>query len=381
MTDEARSSTKRFRIISIVLTLSFLAILIFITITLLSGEGFNFDWLINIFTETQETELADEMFFNIGRARVFADLGNSIAAAGTLGIQVLDYAGSETLREPTTFGTPAINAQNGRAIAFDIGGMEARVFDKDSVLASVTKSGPIVSASINYNGWFTIDAQEGGGYRGITSVYDNNGNVVFRVSLSSGYILSSVLSDDNNTLAILNLTDYGSRVTVYHGLDKEKSDGEYNVLDSLILDIEFLDSGDLLAITAESIMLIDPINILGWEIFNLDAMRIGGYSISENFIALHLLDFGIGHRGKLIMLDTFGNLYGEVEIDRELISMSLMDDKLAVMLSDGLVLLDRSLNLLPLTDESPSASGVNQILSISNDSTMIAGDRFALIVK
>ena len=128
-------------------------------------------------------------------------------------------------------------------------------------------------------------------------------------------------------------------------------------------------------------VLIDPLNATGWEIFNFDGMSLGGYEIRDGYIVLHLLDFGIGHRGKLIILDTYGNLYGEIKIERELISMSLMEDKLFVMLSDGLIMFDKSLNLLPSPPDSPSAVGVSRILALSNNTTLIAGDRFAIVVK
>ena len=373
-------SANKFIIIRILISLTFLAISIYIAITLISGRGFNFDWFTDLLYPNERGVIVDEMNFNIGRSKVFADLNNAIAAAGSLGIQVINFEGSETLRESFSMNSPAISYSNGFAIAFDIGGTEARVFNSNEVFASISTNGPIVSASINPNRWFTINAQEGEGYRGTTTVYNDIGIPVYRVSLASGYILTSALSYDNNSLAILNLTEYGSRITFYHDLNKEHDDGALDFPDCLVLDISFLPNGDLLTITSESIIIIDPFVYSRWEIINFADLRIGGYAISDDYIALHLLDFGIGHKGKLIIIDHFGNLYGEIAIDRELISMSLTNDYLSVMLGDGLVLLDRSLTILPSIDESPSAAGVSQVLSLDIGATLIAGDRFAVIL-
>ena len=380
MTDEERSSKKSFTIIRIVITLVFLAILAFIAFTFISGRGFNFDWFTNLLFPNEHREVADELFFNVGRGRVFADLETSVAAAGSLGVQVLTYGGTEIFRESFTMNSPAISYINGHAIVFDIGGKEVRVINDRGIIASITKNGQIVSASINQNGWFTVDSQEGEGYRGTTSVYDNEGRLVYRVNLSSGYILSSAISHDNNNLAVLNLTDYESKITFYNGLDKDYDDGSFKLSTGLILDIRFLESGDLLAVTTDALIFIDPLVGSGWEVFSIDSMRLGGYIIGSDFIVLHLLDFGIGHRGKLILIDHFGNLYGEILTDRELISMSLLKDSLAVMFSDGLILLDRSLNPLPLSYDSLSASGVSQILALEGGATLVAGDRFAIII-
>ena len=381
MTGEERSSKKKFAIIRVVITLVFLAILSYIAFTFISGRGFNFDWITGLIFPNEQVEVADELSFNVGRGRVFADLDDSVAAAGSLGIQVINLDGTEVLRESFTMNSPAIISRNGRAVAFDIGGTEARIFDNNEIITSVTANGPIISASINPEGWFTIDSQEGEGYRGTTSVYNENGSLIYRVSLSSGYILSSAISFDNMSLAILNLTDFGSRITFYHGLDKESDDGSFEYDDDLILDIRFLDSGDLLAITTESIMLIDQHELFRNTIFNFSDMRIGGYAISDDFIALQLLDFGIGHRGKLVLIDIEGNISGERITDRELVSMSLRDDILSVMLGDGLILLNRNLNIISLSGDIPSAAGVSHILALRDGLTLIAGDRFAIIVK
>ena len=381
MADEERSSKKRHGLIRILISLAFLGILTFISFTLISGRGFNFDRLTGFIFPAEQREAADELFFNIGRSRVFADLNGAIAAAGSLGVQVLDYAGSETLRESVPMNSPTIRFQNERAIAFDIGGTEARVFNRNEIIASITKNGSIVSASINHDGWFTVDLQPGGGYKGNTYVYNNDGRGVYRVFMSTGYILSSVLSYDSNSLAILNLTDYGSRVTFYHGFDKEEDDGHFELPGVLIIEIMFLESGDLLAVTTESLMLIDPHSLSGWEVYSFSGLRIGGYAVSNDYIALNLLDFGIGHRGKLIVIDLFGNLFGEVITTRELISMSFVSGYLTVMLSDGLIRLDRSLTPLPSYQNSPSAAGVSKILALDDGATLVAGDRFAIIVR
>jgi hypothetical protein len=381
VSEEVQPKKRRFTIVRIVITLAFLALLSYIALALISGRGLDFGWLTDFLFSGDEREVVEELHFNIGRNRVFADLDNAVAAAGTLGVQVLDFSGVELFRDSVSMGNPAINSQNGYAIAFDIGGVEARIFNANGRIASIATEGQIISASINQNGWFTINSQIGEGFRGSTSVFNNNGVLVYRVSMASGYILSSAISPDNSSLAILNLTDYGSRVTFYHGLHREYEDGAFDLPDSLIFDIQFLPSGDLLAVTTQSLVLIDPHGVSGWEIFSFADLRMGGYIIGDEFIALYLLDFGIGHRGDLVLVDHFGNLFGELTVERELISMSFYNDNLSVMLSNGLFVLDRNLNIIALSDEAPSAAGVSRIIALDSGKTLVAGDRFAVLVS
>ena len=381
MPEEERPAKSKFRIIRIVATLAIFALLIYIAFALISGRGLNLERISDFLFPAEQVEPVDELHFNIGRGRVFTALDSSIVAAGSLGIQVIDYGGTELLRESFPMGTPAVRSQNEYAIAFDIGGTEARVFNAAGIISSITKDGPIVSASINDSGWFTINSREGEGFRGNATVYNSLGNRVVRVSLSTGYILSSILSADNEILAVLNLTDYGSRITFYHGLNRPYPDGTFDLPDVLIIDIQFLASGDILAVTTDSLILVDPHEFSGWEIYNFSDMRLGGYAVSDNFIALHLLDFGIGHRGNLILIDHFGNPYGNLQTDRELISMSLFEDSLHAMLGDGLVVLDRGFNIRLPDEESPSAAGVSRIIALNNEATLVAGERFAIIIN
>jgi hypothetical protein len=393
--DKPRKNKRKY--ISVTFSLAILVLIAYIVISFISGQGFGFGCITDMFTSTDPVEIGDEFFFNIGRRSVFADLDNAVAAVGTQGIQVHSYDGTEAHRTTLSMQNPAISAQNGRAIAFDIGGVEARIFNSYEMLSSistsvpivhrtdsgeaVSASGPIVSAYINQNGWFTITTQGSEGYRGLTDVYNSDGNLIFGVRISSGYILSAILSPDNKSLAVLNLTEDGSRITFYHGLNSGTPDGVYEIHNKLIIEIEYLSDGNLLAVTTDGIISINPISMTGWEFFSFSGSRLGGYEISDNFIALHLLDFGIGHRGRLLIIDLFGNLFGEIITERELVSMSFLSNFLTVMLSDGLSFYDRGLTPIPLLTQSPSAVGVSRVLALDDGIALVAGDRFAIVVR
>jgi len=380
MSGEEKPKKKWRRFIGIAFSLILFAIFAYIALALIAGNRPDFSWFTGLFSSGEPVQMADEYNFDVGREKVIADLGGPLAAAGTLGLQVLDINGAETLREPLRVSNPAINAVNGRAIAFDIGGAAVRVFNETQVLTSLEADGEVVSASINRNGWFCVSTQEGSVLRGVATVYNNRGTAVYRVTLASGYVLSAVLSQDNKSLAVLNLTDNGSRITFYHGLNKQEPDNSFELTGGLILDIKFLSSGDLIAISADSLFVIDK-NGKSSLMYDYYEKRLGAFSVYDGFIALHLLDHGVGYGGSLIILDEKGTQQGTLPTTREIISMSLGRGCLAVLRNNGLTLYDMSLEELALSGENDSTAGTSRVLALGSGAALAVGEYSAVIVR
>jgi len=380
MSGEKKPKKRLRRLVGIAFSMASLAVLTYIAITLISGRSLDVSWFTGLFSPRAAVEAAGEFNFDVGRDRVFADLGDAVAAAGTLGIQVLDLGGNETLREAFRMSRPALGEENGRAIAFDIGGTAVRVFNGKQIVASAEAGGAIVSASINRNGWFCVSAQEGGGARGVTTVYDDRGNAVYRVNLASGYALSAALSHDNRNLAVLNLTDTGSRITIYQGLNKQDSDSSFNLQGGLILDMRYLPNGNLLAFTTDSLVAIDKsgASSIFYEFFG---KRLGGYAYDNGTVALHIYDYGVGFGGRLVTLNEKGLLVGELATDRELVSMSLGNGTLAVLRSDGLMFYDTQFQEFPPRGDSAPTAGANSVLSLRGGAALVTGENSAIAIR
>ena len=377
MTGDIKPKKKIRKLLGIVGSLLSLAVLTYIAITLISGRDLNLSWVTDIFFEHEPVEMAEEYHFDVGRSRVFADLDGSLAAAGTLGVQVLDIGGDELVRDPFRMSNPAINATGDKAIAFDIGGTAVRVFDKARVDVSIETSEAIVSASINRNGWFCVNTLGNGGLKGIATVYSSKGNPTYKVSLSSGYILSAALSPDNSSLAILSLTDSSSRITFYHGLDKETADSEYDLPGGLILDIWYPPDGDLVAISTESLISVSRDGVSS-ELSSFSGKKLGAYTFVDNLYTLYLLDYGVGYRGQLMVLSADGSKVSELATDREIISMSSSGGDLAVLRKDGFSFFSAELEERATSVERISISGATQILALGNGAALATGDHLAV---
>jgi len=378
MTGDDNPKKKKRRLIRIVGSLLSLAVLAYIAIALIEGREIGLSRLSGLFSSRDPAGMADEYHFDVGRHRVFADLGGPIASAGSLGIQVLDVGGGETLRDPFRMSYPAIGSANGLAIAFDIGGTAVRVFGETKVTATLATDSAIISASINRNGWFCVCTQGTAGYKGVATVYNDKGKAVYSVSLSSGYVLSAALSPDNKSLAVLNLTDDGSRITFYHGLNSETADSAFDLPGVLMLDIHYPPDGDLVAVSTESLLAVDRRGN-SRELYAFSGGRLSAYVLDGDFYALHLLDYGVGHSGRLVTLGADGTPLGGLHTERELISMSSAGGHLAVLRSDSVSLFDAGLEEVPLTGDRVSMVGANRILALGGTAALVAGDHRAVV--
>jgi hypothetical protein len=199
------------------------------------------------------------------------------------------------------------------------------------------------------------------------------------VNLTSGYVLSAALSPDNKSLAILNLTDSGSRISFYN-LNSENLDRAIDLPGGLILDIRHLSNGEILAVSTDSLLIAGK-NGDFRELYGFGGRRLGGYLIDGDVKVLYLFDFSVGNRGRLITLGEDGKLLGELEIEKEIISMSLSGGSLALLRSDGLSVCNTALEELLTPEGSASAAGATEILALDGDRILAGGDHSATIIR
>jgi hypothetical protein len=262
---------------------------------------------------------------------------------------------------------------------FDIGGTSVRVFDNSQILAAFDTEDRLISASLNRNGWFCVCEQDSGGYRGSVLVYNEEGRNVYKASIASGYVVSAELSRDNRYLAILTVSEDGGRV-IFYNLSGEEAIGTYRLPDALILDIRFTQRGDLLAVTPQELLLIDRDGV-GGEVYGFDGARLGGYALDGGFIALHLLDYGVGYRGRLVTLTTEGKPLREYDSDKEIVAMSSGAGGLAVLRSDGPAIYGAGSNEVPLYGQSAATTGLTGIVALSDGTVLAAGENSAMIFR
>lgn len=377
--------------LSLIVLLAVLLVLAIIALSLIPGRQSGVSILKGMFSRNAPKVTVNELNFDIGRNRVFAysQANGAVAAAGTLGFQVLGPDGRETLRDSYRTTAPALTENNGLFIAFDIGGKSIRIFNNSEILYSFEAEGTVVSASINKSGWFCVVTQEQlGGSRGTVSVYNNSGRMVYQVTIGSSFVLSAILSNDNTNLAILGIAQSGSVITLYTGINTDKDDPDriINLGSEVFLEIDYLSNSTLLAYGERSVL---TVNILADEpvrdLYNYGEKRLGGYTRTDEFIALLLYDNNIGYSGQVLSLDFDGVVLGQFETFSEIASIDSCEDTLMLLNSDGLSFYDKYLVGYPLPYSSTAAAAASaatgRVLALGDDMALGANDLSAFVVR
>ena len=372
---------KKLKFPALVLVLVVVAVIIFVGVYFIMSHITGAPLFSALFGARLPDITAEVFSIDIGRSRIFTTIDNSIAAVGTLGLNVLDPDGTETLRDSFRMNQPAIASSGKYGIIFDIGGTIVRVFNSTQILSSVETTGTVVSASVNQNGWFCIVTQDGGGYRGVVTVYNNNGFDVFRAHIGSGFVLSAAISPDNKNLAILSFTETGSRITFYDNIDSEDEPAyRFDYSGGLILEISHLPNGDILVFSADLLFIVDSDG--NREIlYTYHDNRLGGYAYDNDLIFLHLYDYGIGFGGRLISLLTDGTVLGELEIEREILSISAVSNSLVILKPDGVAFFNEILEEFSVSAGNESAAGASRVLALRADVALATNDNSAVILR
>jgi hypothetical protein len=274
---------------------------------------------------------------------------------------------------------PAISSNNGRAIAFDIGGTAVRVFSETETLSELETLGSIVSASINRNGWFAVTTQEGFAVRGVVTVYDNSGSERFRFYSSEGYVLSAEISPDNRNMAVLRLAETGSQV-VFFDLSIRDPIRTFDFPGEILLEIRYVDDRNIVAVSTQAILLVE-LERSTREIFDFDGSRLGSYYIGDDIFIIQLLYFGVGYSGSLKAIDADGHVLGSILTQRDVVNISHSSGSIAVLWGDGPAFYNIDFEEIPHFDAAIPFAGVNHILALGYGVALAASDHTAVVVR
>lgn len=295
-----------------------------------------------------------------------AALGDGLLVASESGFEFYDKSGETAISDEFTMTSPSAVSAGNRAMVYDVGGRSLRVLDEQEIIFEIESDYAIISAQINENGWVALSSEETGA-KGLVTVYNSQGKAVYEWHSRTGYLISAAVSPDNMRIAALTMTGDGTRI-VFFDLDSKDEQGAYPAEGELFYSIMYTSGGQVLAVSEDKVIYLDG-----------DGALTGGYAYETAYLralafdgalALYLGDTGSGSAGRLVLLDETGELLGEAETDREILSVSMCGKYLGVLYSDGLDIYRGDLTLYNETSDTVGA-----------DSVLMRADGTTLLVK
>ncbi len=292
---------------------------------------------------------------------LYERLEDELLVVNPQGIQILHQGGTVLYELQTAIGTPVISVGNELAAVCDAQGNTVYVFNNMGLCWTHHSGEGLLcySARMSSTDHLAITEQKVG-YRTSVSVYDKKGNLIFNFDSHDHYLSDAVVTQDGKHLLVLALGEtkgaFTSTMVIYKLATGERI-GAYPISDALPLDV---------ALTKDYALLLCDKRL---AILTLDGAIQLNYAYGERYLhdyALTGKDFcalllGRYQSSNICQLTTF-SLEGEAiatrELTEEVLDMSAVGDRLAVLYSDSLVLYDRTLNEVARLDETERAGHV-----------------------
>ena len=326
--------------------------------------------LINRIRNAGPREIETESFYySAGKNAVFADMSGGLAIASGSGLQVFDKSGSQTISETFMMNSPAVSTTDGHGVAYDIGGKELRLFDDTHVILPLTTDYPIISAEIGADGRLAV-CTEDSGYKGRVTVYSSAGAEQYRWFSGEGYVLSAALPKSGNEMAVLTVTDAGSRIVFLRTDDAEYAES-VELPGELVIDAAFTKKNTITAVSETALYRIKE----GAEPVKTDfgGRYLSAYTIGENLTAAVLLDYRSGNTGQLTVFDDKGAVSDSCGVSG-VIDFSGAGRYAAVLTDFGLSVYDDTLERI---GDYRGVSGFTDVIMRSDGTVAAASENYA----
>ena len=349
-TREQSNSRLRRALRSFLIFFLVLVIVLGVVVVAAYRDGTGFDVLRRYFNYGSKETIGGESIYDYDASpsNRFAVVGDHLAVLSAASIRVLDSTGGEVWSAPVKMDHPALVSGGERAVGYDVGGTELHLVDSEGEVLTLTanEDEPLISARLNDKGWLAVTAERRN-YKGWVTVYDGEGELVFKFESSRRYVTDAYVTDDCKFLAAVTLGQedgvFVSNVVLYD-LTKEDPVANYDVSDGLVVSIG--QQGDQLVTVSDTGLTfagtdgtIDASYAFGEEY--LREYDLGG----EDFAVVQLNRYQSGSVGKVISVAADGTELGSLDVNREILDLSASDRYLAVLYMDSLVIYNRELQV------------------------------------
>jgi len=279
--------------------------------------------------------------YETGSNEFFAAAGNGFAIASGSGMQLLDSDGLTVAKQIFSLSTPAVATSGVNCAFYDVGGSTLRIANFNGLITNLDSTAPIISVSVNADGWLAV-VSEGSGTKSLVTIYNPDLTPVFKWPSGSAYVLSAQVSPDNKSMAALTVSSSGGGVTLF-SLSSVEPKASFTSGSELFIDLKYISQNRLCAISENRIIMLDA-NLEEQGSYDFGGLYLTDYSLDgSGFAAVLLGKYRSGNAGILVTIGQDGSILGELDIQRDLVSLSASGNNLLAYYSDELVLYSQDL--------------------------------------
>jgi len=304
-------------------------------------EELNIDNLVRFVSYLEsgaEGENEAQFRFNSNPLNRFSAFKSGFAVLSPDGVTYLNPVGKEELSVKAAFSNPALQVNDKRMLAFDIGGKSLLLTSDYSVVLNRTTESAIINARLNERNWFTLVTNDKGYKSGLT-VCNDHGDEVFRWQTSESYITDAdVAPDCRNLVATSFKYSEGEIVSklVCYGFDSKEPLWQADLGGEYAVAVNFLDNDRICVLTDSGLVFV---NAKGETTSRYDfgGMTLKAFSDKGNgFIAMMFTRNRVGSMNLIVNLDYSGEAIAQLETDEAISKLAANGETVATLSPGGI---------------------------------------------
>lgn len=302
-------------------------------------------WLTYRDLETSETGQA-EPFTHAGGDRLsLAYLENGILTASAAGAHYYSFSGDLFAEEVVAMDNPILSASDKAGVVYDAGGQSLFLFrgTEETFDLTLEGSGDLLSARVNDSGWLAVTAQQSG-YKGAVTVYDQEGEKVIQISLSSTFVMDAAISPDCKTVAVVTMDQEGGRFSsqvLFYPVNQKEPSAQTDLDGITVLDLDY-ESGALWVLGEDRILTVDPSSGSVQGSYSFSRSYLKGCSFGPEGYALLLTGrYQAGEANEAITVASDGTPLACMELNTPVLDCSGAGDYFALLTGSQLQIFDR----------------------------------------
>jgi len=376
--EEVKRAKKRSRLKSVLSF--FLVLLAVLAVVVLAAyrDGTGFDVLRRYLHYGKAEETGGEVLYDYDASvsNRFAVLDKHLVVLSETRLRVLSQNGEEVWSTAVNMSDPALEVGGGLAVAYDVGGSQLFVVDKEGAVQKLTaaEGEPFIAASLNEEGWLAV-VSAGKYDKSNVNVYDPDMEQVFTFYASRRFVADACVVGDGSALAAATLGQENSVLVtnvVLYDLKETDPVADYDVSDGLVAAIR--QQGErIVAVTDTCISFAETDGSIAGT-YSYGGAYLREYDLAgEDFAALLLNRYQSGSVGRLVTLDTAGQELGALDLNEEVLDISAAGRYLAVLYASRVVVYNQNLQVYASLNGTEQTRGIlmrpdGSVLLLSSES-------------
>ncbi len=321
--------------------------------------------------QKDENGCAELYSYSSDRTSRFATLEGSLLIASPNQIRLVGEDGAVRFEESVRFQSCAITRTAKLAAVYDIGGTDLYLMDNRGLVRHMNAGSEIISAVLNEKGYLAVTAGASG-YKAAVNVYDPDGELTFTFNSADRFVMTAAVSRDNRTLMAVTMGEadgvFASRLVTYR-LTSTESVSSYDVVGGAVYDLGTV-GRSFCAVAEDALYFLssDGAQRAAYA-FSGDSLRrcdLGG----DGYAALLLGHNKSGSPCRLVTVDDDGAEIAGLEVNSDVLDLSVKGRYVAALYSDHLTIYDKNLTELATLND---VSAVREVMMREDGSAVLAG--------